>query len=165
MSAVDAVTAVWNRLKTVEGVGPHVYNMLREATTELDFRNLFTDTTVMPNVVRAWQVTREATAAKDEMLNAMRRIHEVTIYGYMGFQDGVSEPIFQQLIEDICAAFDPYQQPNGSALRRFVSEATPLGLFDWSGPTQVKAVGKSMFGSVAVHAAVLVYPFEEFPLY
>jgi hypothetical protein len=164
VSAIDAVTAVWNRLKTVDGIGPNVYNMVRAAISDEQFQAIFVDAALTPNRVQAWQVTREATESKDEVLNAMSRTHQVVMYGYMGFQDSISEPIFQQMIEDVCAAFDTYEQPTGSSLRRFVSDAFPLGQFDWSGPTCVESVKVGMFGNVLVHAARLVYPVREFPL-
>lgn len=170
MSAIDAVTAVWTRLGAVAGIGPNVYNMLRAAITQDQFNAIFVNTTPstltppLPNLVQAWQVTREATAAKDEELNAMSRTHEVVMYGFMGFQDGVSEPIFQAQVEAVCAAFDSYAQPTGSRLRRFVSDDFPMGQFDWSGPTQVESVRLGMLGSVLVHSAKLVYPVREFPL-
>jgi hypothetical protein len=157
---------VATRLAAVTGVGPNVYNMTRAAVTDAQFKAIFVDATTNPEapLVRAWQVTREATTAKDEELNAMSRTHQVIISGFMGFQDGVSEPVFQALIEAVCAAFDPYSQPTGSALRRFVGEAYPQGEFDWSGPTQVEFVKLGMLGNVLVHAARLVYPVREFPL-
>jgi hypothetical protein len=166
MSAATAVAAVTARLAAVEGVGPNVYDMVRAAVTSAQFTQIFVDATTNPAqpLVRAWQVTREATQAKDEDLNAMSRTHQVMMTGFMGFQDGVSEPIFQALIESVCAAFDSYAQPTGSALRRFVSEEYPQGQFDWSGPTNVESVKLGMLGSVLVHAARLVYPVREFPL-
>jgi hypothetical protein len=166
VSALDAVDAVTTRLAAVEGVGPHVYNMTRAAVTDAQFKAIFVDATTNPEapIVRAWQTTREATRAADENLNAMSRTHQVVISGFMSFQDGVSEPIFQALVESVCAAFDTYAQPTGSALRRFVSEAYPQGQFDWSGPMQVEFVKLGMLGSVLVHAARLVYPVREFPL-
>lgn len=164
MSAFDAVNAVTNRLKAVEGVGPNVYNMLRAATTDAVFRSIFVNAVSSSGapLVLAWQVTREATSAKDEVMNAMSRTHQVVMSGFMSFQDGVSEPVFQQLVEAVCAAFDSYA--NGSSLRRFVSDEYPDGQFDWSGPTQVEFVRLGMLGSVLVHAARLVYPVREFPL-
>lgn len=164
MSAIDAVTAVWNRLKTVDGIGPNVYNMVRASISDDQFQSIFVDAALTPNRVQAWMVTREATGAKDDELNAMSRTHQVVMYGYMGFQDNVSEPIFQQMVEDVCAAFDSYAQPTGSRLRRFVSDEFPMGQFDWSGPTQVESLKLGMFGNVLVHAARLVLPVREFPL-
>lgn len=164
MSALTATDAVTARLAAVAGIGPNVYNMLRGAIGDGDFDAIFVDATTQPTqpIVRAWQVTRESTSAKDEVLNAMSRTHQIVMSGFMSFQDGVSEPIFQALVETVCAAFDSYA--NGSELRRFVSEAYPNGQFDWSGPTQVEFVKLGMLGSVLVHAARLVYPVREFPL-
>jgi hypothetical protein len=95
-------------------------------------------------------------------MSAMGRTHTIEISGFMSYQDGVSEPVFQQLIEDVCAAFDSYA--DGSARRRFVSDAYPLGQFEWTGPMQVIAVRLGMLGSVLVHAALLNYQVHEFPL-
>lgn len=152
MSAGDAVAAVTARLAAVAGIGPHVYDMIRAATTDAQFQQIFVDGTEQQKIVRAWQVTRESTAAKDECLQAMSRTHSVVMTGFMSFQDGVSEPEFQALIEAICAAFDPYP------VRHFD------GKFDWSGPTQVEQVKLGMLGNVLVHAARLVLPVREFPL-
>jgi hypothetical protein len=164
MSAVDAVTAVWERLKTVSGIGPNVYNMLRQANTDADFQQLFVDATTDPanKIVHAWRVTRTATQARDEVMSAMGRTHTVEVSGFMSYKDGVSEPVFQQLIEDVCEAFDSYA--DGSARRRFVSVAHPLGQFEWTGPMQVIAVRLGTLGNVMVHAALLNYQVHEFPL-
>lgn len=164
MSAVDAVTAVWTRLKTVEGVGPNVYNMLREAKTDKEFQQLFVDATTDPEakIVRAWRVTRVGTKAQDKAMQAMSRTHNIEISGFMSYQDGVSEPVFQQAIENISDAFDPLS--GGSGLRRFVSEAFPNGQFDWSGPLQITGPRLGTLGSYLVHAVLLNYPVEEFPL-
>ncbi len=148
MSAATATAAVTARLAAVAGVGPNVYDMVRAAITDAEFKQLFEN----GSQVLAWQVTRESTTAKDEAMQAMSRTHNIAITGFLSFKDGVSEPVFQALIESICAAFDPYE------LRHF------NGQFDWSGPTQVEAVKLGMLGSVLVHAARLVYPVREFPL-
>ena len=154
MSAIDAIDAVTDRLQTVEGIGPNVYNMVRAAFTDAQFKAIFEDWTTNPQqgLVSAWQVTREATAGKDEVMQAYSRTHSIVMTGFMGFKDGVSEPVFQQLVESICAVFDPLSG------RHFD------GKFDWSGPTNVEAVKLGMLGSVLVHAARLVYPVKEFPL-
>lgn len=164
MSAIDAVTAVYDRLKTVAGVGPNVYNMLREAKTDAEFAQIFVDAATDPTkpIVRAWRVTRTATQSRDEVISAMSRTHTVEISGFMSYQDGVSEPIFQQLIETVCAAYDSYE--DGSARRRFVDATHPQGQFDWSGPMQVVGVRLGMLGNVLVHAALLNYSVQEFPL-
>lgn len=165
MSAQDAVTAVWTRLKSVAGVGPNVYNMLREANTDAAFKQIFVDATTDPTkpIVRAWRVTRTATRGLDKEMNAMGRIHQIEISGFMSYQDGVSEPIFQQLIEDISQAFDPLGG-NGSALRRFVDGDHPAGQFDWSGPFHIQGPRLGMLRNVLVHAVLMIYPVEEYPL-
>lgn len=164
MSAVDAVDAVWTRLKTVEGVGPNVYNMLRQAVTDMQFKQIFIDAQTDPAnpVVRAWRVTRVGTAGRDQNMQAMKRIHKLEISGFMSFQDGVSEPIFQQVVENISEAFDPLN--GGSDLRRFVSQQHPNGQFDWSGPFQIEGPRLGTLGNVLVHAVVMTYPVEEYPL-
>ena len=165
MSALDAVTAVWTRLKAVEGVGPNVYNMLRQSTTDAQFKTLFVDAVTDPAnpIVRAWRVTRVGTAGRDESLNAAKRTHNIEISGFMGYVDGTSEPIFQQVIENISEAFDPLGA-NGSNLRRFVDSDHPAGQFDWSGPFQIVGPRLGLLGNVLVHAVVMNYPVEEYPL-
>jgi hypothetical protein len=164
MSAIDAVEAVWNRLKAIDGVGPNVYNMLRNSKTDGEFQQIFVDAITDPTkpIVRAWRVTRVGTDPRDEVMGAMSRTHNVEISGFMSYQDGISEPIFQQLIETICAAYDSYA--DGSARRRFVDSDHPNGQFDWSGPMKVSGPRLGMLGSVLVHAAILNYPVREFPL-
>lgn len=165
MSALDAVAAVYNRLKTIDGVGPHVYDMLREANTDAAFKQIFVDATTDPTkpVVRAWRVTRVGTAGKDSpFMNAEADTHNIEISGFMSYQDGVSEPLFQQVIENIRLAFNPLG--NGSNSRRFVDSDHPEGQFDWSGPLQIVGPRLGMLGSVLVHAVLMNYPVQEFPL-
>jgi hypothetical protein len=161
---VDAVTAVWERLKTIPGVGPNLYNMLRESKTDAEFKQIFIDAATDPAqpIIRAWRVTRSASQGRDETMAAMGRTHTIEISGFFGYRDGVSEPIFQQLIEDICAAFDSYS--DGSARRRFVDDTHPQGRFEWSGPTQVMGPRLGTLGSALVHAVLINYPVHEFPL-
>jgi hypothetical protein len=163
MSALDAIDAVWTRLKTVEGVGPNVYNMVRESVTAAAFNDIFVDSTDSANkIIKAWRVTRSATSALDKSVGAMSRTHTIEITGFMSYQDSVTEPIFQQLIENVCAAFDSYA--DGSARRRFVDDDHPLGRFDWSGPMQVVSIRLGMLGDKLVHAVLLQYQAVEYPL-
>jgi hypothetical protein len=166
MSALTAVDAVWNRLKLIDGVGPNVYNMLRQSNTDAGFKQIFIDAATDPAhpIVRAWRVTRCATAGKDSpFMNTESDTHDIEISGFMAFQDGVSEPIFQQVIEDIRLAFNPLSV-QGSAVRRFVDTAHPQGQFDWSGPLQIIGPRLGTLGSVLVHAVLMNYPVQEFPL-
>jgi hypothetical protein len=162
VSAIDAIAAVTARLQTIEALGPNVFDMVRNAVTDADLYKLFVVTQGQKRQVLAWQVTRKATAPKDEALSAMSRTHRIEITGYMSFQDGITEPIFQQLIEYLCAAFDSYA--DGSARRRFVSEQYPYGQFDWSGPMEVADVGHAMLRDILVHRTQLFYPIREYPL-
>jgi hypothetical protein len=166
MSALTAVDAVWNRLKVIDGVGPNVYNMLRNSKTEGEFKQIFLDATTDPDhpIVRAWRVTRVGTMGKDSpFMNTESDTHDIEISGFMAFQDGVSEPIFQQVIENIRFAFNPLSV-QGSAIRRFVDDAHPLGQFDWSGPLQIVGPRLGMLGQTMVHAVLMNYPVQEFPL-
>jgi hypothetical protein len=40
-------------------------------------------------------------------MNTESDTHDIEISGFMAFQDGVSEPIFQQVIENIRSPFNP----------------------------------------------------------
>lgn len=167
MSALDAVAAVYNRLKTIDGVGPKVYDMLRQSVTDAEFKQIFVDAATDPAnpIVRAWRVTRVGTAGKDSpFMNAESDTHDIEISGFMSFKDGVSEPIFQGVIENIRLAFNPLGGGNGSSLRRFVDADHPQGQFDWSGPLQIVGPRLGTLGNVLVHAVLMNYPVQEFPL-
>jgi|GEM_PF-6111215 len=166
MNAVDVIDAVCDRIKTVEGVGPNVYNMLRNSITEAQFKQIFFDATTDPAnpIVRAWRVTRVGFNDQDEAMNAVRRTHTIEISGFMSYKDGVSEPIFQTLIDAIADAFDPLGGGNGSSLRRFVDAEHPDGRFDWSGPMAASGPRLGTLGNALVHAVVFTYPVQQFPL-
>jgi hypothetical protein len=154
MSAATAIAAVYNLLKTVAGVGPNVYGQIRFSNDDAEFKALFTDAATNPAapVVHTWMVSREATPAKDEAMQAMSRTHTIVMTGYRAFKDNVSEPLWQAEIEEICAAFLPY------SVRHFNN------MFDWSGPPQVEGVKLVFFGSVLCHTARIIHPVKEFPL-
>jgi hypothetical protein len=153
MSLQTAIAAVFGLLKTVEGVGPNVYDQIRFTNDDAQFKALFVDATTNPAapVVRTWMVSRDATPARDEELQAMSRTHNIAMTGFMSFQDGVSSPVWEAAIEAICAAFLPY------SVRRF-------GQFDWSGPPQVEGNKVVFFGSVLCHTVRIIHPVREFPL-
>jgi len=147
LGGVGAVAAVVTRLETVEGIGA-VYNMLGNPTTEAAFKTRFSDGTR----IHAWEVTREGSTSVDETAQALSRTHQVVINGYMSFQDGVTEPIFQALVDAICLVFDPF------ATRRFGGE------FDWSGPLQIDGPKFAMKGNYLIHYVRMVFPMREYPL-
>jgi hypothetical protein len=144
MSAVDAVDAFVARLNTVANVGT-VYNQMRNAITDSQFKQLF----VTNGQVLVWQVTREGTTERDDESQLVQDTHEIVAYGWMGFQDGVSEPIFQQLIESIRDAFRPLES------------RTFNGAFAWSGPMQCQGPKLVMFTDKLCHYVRLVHPFQE----
>lgn len=154
MSAQTAITAVYNLLKTVEGVGPNVYDQIRFSNEPAQFDALFVDSITNPGTpfVHTWMVSREASAAKDEVMQALSRTHNIVMTGYRSFKDDVSEPLWQEEIEAVAAAFLPYD------IRHFA------GAFDWSGPPQVEGVKLVFFGSVLCHSARIIHPVREFPL-
>ncbi len=154
MSAQTAIDAVYNVLKNIPGVGPNVYPMIRYSNDDAKFKELFVDAVTNPAepIVRTWMVSREATPSADEVMQAMSRTHSIVITGFMSFKDGVSEPVWQGQIDDICAAFSPY------SARHF------NGTFDWSGPPQVEGVRLVFFGNVLCHTVRLINPVREFPL-
>jgi hypothetical protein len=143
VSGVDAVAAVVAKLETVSEIGS-VYNMMGSAPDEAAFKARYSDGTK----IHAWEVTREASKGIDnaEAMNAMSRTEHVVIYG------GVSEPIFQALIDSICAVFDPL------AGRQLGGE------YYWSGPLDVDGPKFARLGNYLVHFVRMTYPVTQFPI-
>jgi hypothetical protein len=154
MSAQTAIAAVYALLKTVPGVGPNVYDQIRFSNDDATFRKLFVDAVTDPAapIVRTWMVTREGTPSKDEAMQAYRDTHNIVMTGFMAFQDGVSEPIWQVQIDTIRAIFGAF------ANRHFGNQ------FDWSGPPQAEGVKLVFFGNVLCHSVRIIHPVQEFPL-
>lgn len=154
MSATAAIAAVFGLLKTAPNLGPNIYSQMRFAKDDAAFKSIFVDSTTNPAdpIVHAWMVTREATPAKDEAMQAMSRTHAVVMIGYRGFQDNVTEPIWQAEIEAITGLFAPY------ASRRFNNT------FDFSGPPMVEGVKLVWLGSYLCHTARIVHTVREFPI-
>lgn len=154
MSATDAIAAVYALLKTAPNLGPNVYSQVRFAKDDAAFKSLFVDSVTDPAqpTVHAWMVTREATPAADEVMQAMSRTHSIVMIGYRGFQDDVTEPLWQTEIEAIAEIFAHY------ASRRFSDQ------FDWSGPPKVEGVKLVWLGSYLCHTARIVHTVREFPI-
>jgi hypothetical protein len=154
MSVQTAIAAIYNLLKTVDGVGPNIYSMIRFSNEDATFNNLFVDATTDPSapVVHTWMVSREATPAADDSLQATSQTHSIVMTGFLGFKDGVTEPLWQAEIEAVCDAFRPL------AARRFDNT------FDWSGPPMVEGVKLVMFRNVLCHTARIIHPVREYPL-
>jgi hypothetical protein len=149
MAGVDAVAAVVERLQSVSAIG-QVYNMLGSAPDESTFKARYSDGTK----IHAWEVTREGSKGLDnaENENAMSRTEHVVIYGYMSFKNGESEPVFQALVDAVCAAFDPL------AGRQFG------GAYYWSGPLDVDGPKFARLGNYLVHFVRMTYPVTQFPI-
>lgn len=154
MSSQTAVAAVFALLKTVDGVGPNVYDQIRFSNDDAQFKALFVDAVTAPAapVVRTWMVTREASSSRDEMMQAYSRTHNIVMTGYFAFKDGVSSPIWEAQIEAICGAFGPLE------MRHFDNQ------FDWSGPPQVEGNKLVFFGNVLCHSVRIIHPVKECPL-
>jgi len=154
MTVQTAISAIYNLLKAVEGVGPNVYSQIRYSNDDATFNQLFVDNVTNPAApfVHAWMVSREATPASDEVMEAMSQTHQIVMTGFRSFKDGVSEPVWQAEIEAICSVFRPY------AARRFNNT------FDWSGPPQVEGVKLVFFRNALCHTARIIHPVREFPL-
>lgn len=138
MSGILATAAVTARLETVVGPTAKVYNMLGNPTTEAAFKDRF----LAANRIHCYEVTREASVPDEtKSISAITRNEDVVIYGYFGFQDGVSEPIFQAEVDAICAAFDP------PSARTFGADSG----VEWSDAPRVEGPKMGRLGQVLVH--------------
>lgn len=154
MSASTAITAVYNLLKTVAGVGPNVYPMIRYSNDDLDFNALFVDSATAPAApfVHTWMVSREASPGADQEMQAWKATHNIVMTGFRSFKDGVTEPLWQAEIDAVEAVF-------GAFANRHLG-----GAFDWSGPPQVEGVKLVFFRNVLCHTARIIHQVQEFPL-
>jgi len=147
IGGAGAVALVAARLLTVAGIGA-VYNMLGNPTTEASFKARFSDGTK----IHAWEVTREGSTSADEAAQGVSRTQQVVMHGYMSFQDGVTEPVFQALVDAVCEMFDPLSE------RRFDNQV------DYSGPLQVEGPKFAMKGNYLIHYVRMVLPVREYPI-
>jgi len=154
MSATSAIAAVYNLLKTVEGVGPNVYAQIRYSNDDAAFNALFVDATTDPTapIVRTWMVSREGSDPSDRAMQAWSDTHNIVMTGFMSFKDGVSEPVWQAQIDAIRAVF-------GAFANRHLD-----GSFDWSGPPRAEGVKLVIFRNVLCHTVRIIHPVQEFPL-
>ena len=152
LGGAGAVAAAAARLETVAGIGP-VYNMLSDAVQEAQFKARFSDGTR----IHAWEVTREGSTSVDETAQAYSRAQQVVMHGYYSFKDGVSEPVFQALVDAVCLVFDPFAE------RRF-PDGEGNAQFDWTGPLQIEGPKFAMKGNYLIHYVRMVFPMREYPL-
>lgn len=116
------------------GVGTKVHDYERYAKTWEEYLAFFKSN----GLIKGWTITRSSTPEAESTTTSNMRTHTFLIRGYYSLDDSAgTEKTFQDIIENIAAAFRPNQTLNGQA-------------FD-SGPLQVDMVGNVMFGSVLCH--------------
>lgn len=154
-AAIAAMTAV---LKGLGTCGPNVYGQIRYSRDPAAYDSLFLDSTLGPEpFVHAWMVTRETVKVADQNMQAAKATHAIVAIGYRSFRDDITEPLWQQEIDEILAALIPYSG------RHLQGEGQGV-YFDWSGPPQVEGIKLVFFGNVVCHTARIVFPIEEYPL-
>lgn len=121
-------------LLAVEGVGTKVHDYERWAKTWEEYLAFFKSN----GLIKGWTITRTSTPEAESTTTTNMRTHTFLIRGYYSLDDSAgTEKTFQDIIENIAAAFRANKTLNGQA-------------FD-SGPLQVDMVGNVMFGSVLCH--------------
>lgn len=159
MNSSAAVAAVYSVIKGVDGTGPNVYDQLRFTNDPIKFDEIFVDTQTVPGqkIIHTWMVTRESSKGADETMQAASDTHQIVAAGYRGFQDDVTEPLWQAEIDAIVNALLPLSG------RHLQAEGENI-YFDWSGPPQVEAVRLVWFGKYLCHTARIIHPVKEYPL-
>lgn len=159
MSASNAIAALTAVLKGLPVTGPNVYDQVRYAREDGVFDNLFLDSATNPQApfIHTWMVTREGTRGVDKVMQAAAATHQVVATGFRGFQDNISEPLWQAELDAIFATLIPY------AGRHLQTEGNDQYM-DWSGPPVIEGVKQVWFGKYLCHTARVVFPVEEFPL-
>lgn len=133
-------------LSSVDGV-ENVHQYQRWASTWEKFLDHFKDEAT--GKINGWTISREKTPAICESTTHDNRSHNFRIRGYYGLKDeDGSEIVFQDLIEDICAAFRIKYQLNNTASN--------------TEPVQVEIVDLRMFGTVLCHYCELLLIAEEY---
>lgn len=134
-------------LSGVSGVGV-VHDYDRWAAHWAAFLGLFTVEEDGQKTVNGWVITRRKTAANTASTTHDARRHDFLIRGIYGLKDDdASEIVFQQLIEDICAAFKAKYKLNDTA--------------DNTEPVQVAIVENRIFGNVLCHYCELTIAVDE----
>ena len=118
----------------VEGVSTKVHDYERYAKTWEAYLAFFKSN----GLIKGWTITRSSTPEVESTTTTNMRTHTFLIRGYYSLDDSAgTEKTFQDIIENIAAAFRGNKTLNGQA-------------FD-SGPLQVDMVGNVLFGSVLCH--------------
>ena len=155
MSGQLATQAVVTRLRSIIGSNANVWDMLSDTTTEKAFKDRY----VNAGKVHAWEVTREASnEIEGNQIAAVTVVETIVIYGYMSYQDGVSEPLFQAEVDAIGAAFRP------PSARRFDDVPAVAGQIDWSGPLSIDGPKPGRLGQALIHYVRMTYPVNFYPV-
>ncbi len=161
MTGSTATAVVAARLTGVVGATANVWNMLGNPVDEASFKARYANA----STIHAYEVTREGSVPDEgKDASAIARGETVVIYGYLAYQDGVSEPIFQAEVDAICAAFDPPSQ------RSFAAELAALELaanpnLDWSSAPRVEGPRIGKLGPVLVHYVRIVVDVTFSPIF
>lgn len=132
--------AIKSKLLWVEGIG-RVHNYVRYAVSDKGFIELFRTKAVSGSShIRGWQIRRQS--VEEEALSlgggTVQRMHTYRIYGYLQINDDKkSELYFNELIEDVAAAFR--------------SDRTLGGVAQYHGYLQVDVIEEREFGDVVCH--------------
>lgn len=134
-------------IETLPGSGiVHTYE--RQIVDPAKFIALFKDAS---GKILGWEVTRRAVSERHE--GAIFRVHHMVLQGYMGLQDATGSGIvFQNLLDEICAAFRDASPPVNATWQYRNANDPSLT------PAQVDLVEDRTFGSVLCHhAAISIY--------
>lgn len=151
----QATAAVTARLTNVLNGAANVWDFMSSPTDPAAFALRFQN----QQKLHVYEVTREgSTPDETGSVNSLRRNEAVVIYGYLAYQDGVSEPIFQAEIDSIIAAFDP------ETSRTFAVE-TPDSNIEWSQAARVEGPRIARFGQYLVHFVRITIIVEFNPIF
>lgn len=148
-----SLTTIREQIKTilsgVSGIGV-VHDYERWAADWTKFLDLFrVEDDDGKKTINGWMFNRRKTPAKTASTTHDLRTHNFQIQGIYGLKDSdASEIVFQQIIEDACAAFRSKYKLNDTA--------------DNTEPVQVELVENRMFGIVLCHYCELTLIAEEY---
>lgn len=145
MIEVSACSAyVKTTLEGVDGIGT-VYDSLRKTSSDTKFKEAF----MKDGKINSWLITRESSMTDDgQQTGTTTDTHGLVVLGYYGFEDGVSEPVLQALVDSVRRAF------NKLSTRRFAE-----GVY-WSGPMQAPSIYLANFGGKLCHVVRLTWPVQ-----
>lgn len=146
-----SLEAVREQIRTiltgVSGIGV-VHDYERWAAEWPAYLELFSIEDETGTRINGWDITRRKTPAVTASVTHDSRSHTFLIRGMYGLEDSqASELVFQQLIEDICAAFRAKYQLESTA------ENTE--------PVQVDLVENRVFGNMLCHYCELTFTVDE----